>query len=55
MQKPEPFVSADTVFSVTDAAAVLKGVVETAFPRIRVRGCGNRDGCPLPQAWAGSR
>ncbi|MBD5400644.1 exodeoxyribonuclease VII large subunit [bacterium] len=38
MQKPEPFVSPDTVFSVTDASALLKGVVETAFPRIRIRG-----------------
>ncbi|MBR6598554.1 MAG: exodeoxyribonuclease VII large subunit [Alphaproteobacteria bacterium] len=38
MQKPEPMVGPDTVFSVTDAAAVLKGVVETAFPRIKVRG-----------------
>ncbi|MDR1696957.1 MAG: exodeoxyribonuclease VII large subunit [Rickettsiales bacterium] len=26
------------IFSVTDAAAMLKGVVETAFPRIRIRG-----------------
>ncbi len=38
MQKPEPFVKPDTVFSVTDAAALLKGVVETAFPCIRIRG-----------------
>ncbi len=38
MQKPEPFVKSDTVFSVTDAAALLKGVVETAFPCIRIRG-----------------
>lgn len=38
MQQPEPFVKSDTVFSVTDAAALLKGVVETAFPRIRIRG-----------------
>ena len=38
MQKPEPFVKPDTVFSVTDASALLKGVVETAFPRIRIRG-----------------
>ena len=38
MQQPEPFVKPDTVFSVTDAAALLKGVVETAFPRIRIRG-----------------
>lgn len=38
MQKPEPFVKPDTVFSVTDAAALLKGVVESAFPCIRIRG-----------------
>ena len=38
MQKPEPFVSAETIFSVTDASALLKGVVETAFPRIKIRG-----------------
>ena len=38
MQKPEPFVNSDTVFSVTDASALLKGVVETAFPRIKIRG-----------------
>lgn len=38
MQKPEPFVSTETVFSVTDASALLKGVVETAFPRIKIRG-----------------
>ena len=38
MQKPEPAVQPDSVFSVTDAAALLKGVVETAFPRIRIRG-----------------
>lgn len=38
MQKPEPFVKPDTVFSVSDAASLLKGVVETAFPRIRIRG-----------------
>ena len=38
MQKAEPFVKPDTVFSVTDAAALLKGVVETAFPCIRIRG-----------------
>ena len=31
MQKPEPFVNGDTVFSVTDASALLKGVVETAL------------------------
>lgn len=38
MQKPEPFVKPDTIFSVSDAAGLLKGVVETAFPRIKIRG-----------------
>ncbi len=38
MQKPEPAVKPDTIFSVTDASALLKGVVETAFPRIKIRG-----------------
>ena len=38
MQKPELFVSGDMIFSVTDASALLKGVVETAFPRIKIRG-----------------
>lgn len=38
MQKPEPVVNGNTVFSVTDASALLKGVVETAFPRIKIRG-----------------
>ena len=38
MQKPEPFVSPETIFSVSDASALLKGVVETAFPRIKIRG-----------------
>ncbi len=38
MQKPEPFVKTDNVFSVTDASALLKNVVETAFPRIKIRG-----------------
>lgn len=38
MQKPEPFVQSNTVFSVSDAAALLKGVVETAFPAIKIRG-----------------
>ena len=36
--KPEPFVKSDMIFSVTDASALLKEVVETAFPAIRVRG-----------------
>ncbi|MBQ5699860.1 MAG: exodeoxyribonuclease VII large subunit [Alphaproteobacteria bacterium] len=38
MQKPEPFVNGETIFSVSDASALLKGVVETAFPRIKIRG-----------------
>lgn len=38
MQKPEPMVQPDMIFSVTDASALLKGVVETAFSRIRIRG-----------------
>ena len=38
MQKPEPFVKPDAIFSVSDAASLLKGVVETAFPRIKIRG-----------------
>lgn len=38
MQKPEPAVKPDTIFSVTDASSLLKGVVETAFPRIKIRG-----------------
>jgi exodeoxyribonuclease VII large subunit len=38
MQKPEPFVKPDTIFSVTDASALLKNVVETAFPIIKIRG-----------------
>ena len=38
MQKPEPIIKPDAVFSVSDAAALLKGVVETAFPCIRIRG-----------------
>ena len=38
MQKPEPLISPDTIFSVSDASALLKGVVETAFPRIKIRG-----------------
>jgi len=36
--KPEPFVKPDAIFSVSDASALLKGVVETAFPEIRIRG-----------------
>ncbi|MBP3397883.1 MAG: exodeoxyribonuclease VII large subunit [Alphaproteobacteria bacterium] len=38
MQKPEPFINGETVFSVSDASALLKNVVETAFPRIKIRG-----------------
>ena len=38
LQKPEPFVKPDTIFTVSDAASLLKGVVETAFPRIKIRG-----------------
>ena len=38
MQKPEPFVKDDMIFSVSDASALLKNVVETAFSRIKIRG-----------------
>jgi len=38
LPKPEAFVKPDTVFSVSDAATLLKKVVETAFPEIRIRG-----------------
>lgn len=38
MEKPEPIVKPDTIFSVSDVSALLKGVVETAFPRIKIRG-----------------
>lgn len=38
MQKPEPFVNSENIFSVSDASALLKNVVETAFPRIKIRG-----------------
>lgn len=38
MQKPAPAVNADTIFSVSDASTLLKCVVETAFPRIKIRG-----------------
>ncbi len=38
MQPPKPIVNNDTVFSVTDASALLKGVVESTFPRIKIRG-----------------
>ena len=38
LPKPEPFVKPDMIFSVTDATTLLKKVVETAFPEIRIRG-----------------
>jgi exodeoxyribonuclease VII large subunit len=38
LPKPEPFVKPDMIFSVSDASALLKGVVETAFPVIKIRG-----------------
>lgn len=38
LPKPEPFVKPDTIFSVSDASTLLKKVVETAFPEIRIRG-----------------
>ncbi len=38
LEKPEPFVKPDMIFSVSDASALLKKVVETAFPEIRIRG-----------------
>ncbi|MBQ0013342.1 MAG: exodeoxyribonuclease VII large subunit [Proteobacteria bacterium] len=38
LPKPEPFVKPDTIFSVSDASALLKGVVETAFAYIKIRG-----------------
>jgi exodeoxyribonuclease VII large subunit len=38
LRKPEPFVKPDTIFSVSDAAGLLKNVVEAAFPIIKIRG-----------------
>lgn len=38
LPKPEPFVKPDMIFSVSDASLLLKKVVETAFPEIRIRG-----------------
>ena len=38
LPKPDPFVKPDMIFSVSDAAVLLKGVVETAFPAIKIRG-----------------
>ncbi len=38
INKPEPFVQPDMIFSVSDASALLKNVVETAFACIKIRG-----------------
>ena len=38
LEKPQPFVQPNNIFSVSDASALLKTVVETAFPRIKIRG-----------------
>lgn len=38
LNKPEPFVKPDMIFSVSDASNLLKNVVETAFPVIKIRG-----------------
>ncbi|MBO4746013.1 MAG: exodeoxyribonuclease VII large subunit, partial [Alphaproteobacteria bacterium] len=38
LPQPEPFVKPDMIFSVSDASALLKKVVETAFPVIKIRG-----------------
>lgn len=38
MEKPVPFFDKNTIFSVSDASALLKKVVETAFSEIRIRG-----------------
>ncbi len=38
INKPEPLIRPDTIFTVSDASALLKGVVETAFPCIKIRG-----------------
>ncbi len=38
LPKIEPFVKPDMIFSVSDASMLLKKVVETAFPEIRIRG-----------------
>ena len=38
LPKPEPFIKPDMIFSVSDASTLLKKVVETAFPEIRIRG-----------------
>lgn len=38
LKKPEPVVKSDTIFSVSDASALLKDVVETAFSCIKIRG-----------------
>lgn len=38
LEKTQPFVQPNNIFSVSDASALLKTVVETAFPRIKIRG-----------------
>lgn len=38
MEKPEAIVSSDTEFSVSSISALLKGVVETAFAKVKIRG-----------------
>ncbi len=38
LPKPEPFIKPDMIFSVSDASNLLKTVVETAFPVIKIRG-----------------
>lgn len=38
LPQPEAFIKSDTILSVSDASALLKGVVETAFPCIKIRG-----------------
>ncbi len=38
MQNAIPLINLNNVFSVSDASALLKNVVETAFPRIKIRG-----------------
>lgn len=38
MQMPEPLVKSDDVLSVSALSALLKGVVETAFARVKIRG-----------------
>ena len=38
MEKPEALVKDDTVLSVSALSALLKGVVETAFAKVKIRG-----------------